>query len=141
MKHYPIAALAGALALAFAAQILPAQTPAAQRPWMDARLGPDRRADMLLAQMTMDEKIALLHGPMAVPYRSPRMPEGAIGSAGFIAGNQRLGIPALQESDASLGVTNPQMVRGPGDMSSTSHAAVDPRAARRPPGRTLGVYG
>ncbi|MHA6720432.1 glycoside hydrolase family 3 C-terminal domain-containing protein [Sphingomonas sp. RS6] len=95
------------------------------RPWMDTRLSPDRRAALLLAAMTLDEKIALLHGPMALAL-GPQMPlpKGAVGSAGYIAGNERLGIPALQESDASLGVTNPMMVRGAGDMSTALPASL-----------------
>jgi beta-glucosidase len=68
--------------------------------------------------MTLDEKVALLHGPMAMAFGGHKVPPGAVGSAGYIPGNERLGIPALQESDASLGVTNPQMVRGPDDMST-----------------------
>jgi beta-glucosidase len=98
----------------------PASTEAApSRPWSDPRLSPEKRADLLLKAMTFDEKVAMLHGPMAMPL-GPKfpMPKGAVGSAGFIAGNERLGIPALQESDASLGVTNPVMVRGPADMST-----------------------
>ena len=89
------------------------------RPWMNPRLSPGERADLLLAAMTLDEKIAMLHGLMAMPL-SPTMPmpAGAVGSAGYIAGNPRLGIPALQETDASLGVTNPMMVRGAKDMST-----------------------
>ena len=89
------------------------------RPWMNPRLSPGERADLLLAAMTLDEKIAMLHGPMAMPL-SPTMPmpAGAVRSAGYIAGNPRLGIPALQETDASLGVTNPMMVRGAKDMST-----------------------
>jgi beta-glucosidase len=117
VKTLHFAALAGGLALAMTALPLSAQeTPA--RPWMDKTLPAGKRADLLLAQMTQDEKVALLHGPMAVPYRSPKMPEGAIGSAGYVPANKRLGIPALQESDASLGVANPMMVRGPEDMST-----------------------
>jgi beta-glucosidase len=85
---------------------------------MNTALSPDRRADLLLAQMSSDEKIALLHGPMATPFGPFKMPEGALGSAGIIAGNARLGIPTLQESDASLGVTNPVLVRGAQDMST-----------------------
>ena len=120
--------LGSAMALASVAyaQTSPAPAAASQssaapgaRPWMDAKLTPDQRADRLLATMTFEEKTALLHGPMAMPL-SPTipMPKNAIGSAGFIAGNDRLGIPALQESDASLGVTNPMLVRGPKDMST-----------------------
>lgn len=102
-----------------------AASPAAQRPWMDKSLSPDRRAELLLAAMTLDEKVALLHGPMAIAF-GPQMPipKGAVGSAGYIPGNDRLGIPALQESDASMGVTNPGLVRGAQDMSTALPASL-----------------
>ena len=32
------------------------------RPWMDSQLSPDQRATLALKEMTMDEKISLLHG-------------------------------------------------------------------------------
>ncbi|MGR4865634.1 beta-glucosidase [Caulobacter sp. LARHSG274] len=90
-----------------------AQAPAG-RPWMDPKLSPDERARLLDQQLTLDERIGLVHGPMAMPFKIKEIPKGAIGSAGYIAGVERLGIPALQESDASLGVTNPLGLR-PGD--------------------------
>jgi len=31
-------------------------------PWANASLSPDQRADLVLKEMTLDEKIALLHG-------------------------------------------------------------------------------
>ncbi len=31
-------------------------------PWMDQNLSPDERAEMVLKQLTLDEKILLLHG-------------------------------------------------------------------------------
>jgi len=37
------------------------QNPSVNGPWMDKTLTPDRRADLVLQQMTLDEKIALLH--------------------------------------------------------------------------------
>ena len=43
-------------------------------------------------------------------------PAAAIGSAGYVPGIPRLAIPALQETDASLGVTNPDDAR-PGDKT------------------------
>ena len=76
---------------------------------------PDERADRLLAQMTQPEKLTLLHGVFAAYPDQPR-PAGAIGSAGFVRGVARLGIPDLQETDAGLGVTNPQTIR-PGDTA------------------------
>jgi len=70
------------------------------------------RADVLVSQLTQSEKLGLLHGFFALPPKPP----GAIGSAGYVPGVPRLGIPALQETDASLGVTNPADVR-PGDTA------------------------
>ena len=74
---------------------------------MEKALSPDQRADLLVAAMTLDEKISLLHGggwrvvlggPDAPPTRS-------LGGAGFIPGIARLGIPDLQMADAAVGVT------------------------------------
>jgi beta-glucosidase len=103
------AALA-ALALTSAAS---AQAPAA-KPWMNPKLSPDERAALLDKELTLDERIGLLHGPMAIAWGKAKLPDGALGSAGFIPGVARLGVPALQETDASLGVANPGDVR-PGD--------------------------
>src|SRR5665213_3996356 len=50
-------------------------------------------------------------------------PERALGSAGFVAGVPRLGIPDLQEADASVGVTNPGDVR-PGDGATALPATI-----------------
>jgi len=102
--------LASSLAvLAFAAS-----AQAADQPWMNSKLSPDERAALLEKELTLDERIGLVHGPMSMPIFGIKKPEGAIGSAGYIPGIPRLGVPALQESDASLGVTNPLGVR-PGD--------------------------
>lgn len=91
----------------------------ASRPWMNTGLSAEKRADLLLGAMTQDEKITLLHGPMAMPLSpTAKMPEGSVGSAGYIPGNARLGIPAQQESDASLGVANPMKIRGADDYST-----------------------
>jgi beta-glucosidase len=105
-----IAASLAVLAVATAGH---AQAPA-DRPWMNAKLSPDQRAALLEKELTLDERIGLVHGPMSMPIFGIKKPEGAIGSAGYIPGIPRLGVPALQESDASLGVTNPLGVR-PGD--------------------------
>src|SRR5579883_203554 len=63
------------------------------RPWMNAALTPDQRADQLLAQMTLDEKIAMLHG-VAGSY------------IGYVPANTRLGIPALNLEDGPAGVAD-----------------------------------
>jgi beta-glucosidase len=113
------------LAPAWAAQ------PAA--PWMNTALNPDQRAALLERAMTPDEHITLLHGYWASPDRGVP-PSGAIGSAGYVPGVPRLGIPALQETDASIGVANPGNVRrGDGATSLPSSiataASFDPQMA------------
>jgi beta-glucosidase len=113
--------VAGLLAALGAAQ---AQSGApAERPWMDAKLSPDRRAELLERAMTLPEKIGLLHGKVGSAFRGEPAPAGALGSAGFIPGIARLGVPALQESDAGLGVTNPQGAR-PGDAATALPATL-----------------
>ncbi|HEY6923935.1 MAG TPA: glycoside hydrolase family 3 N-terminal domain-containing protein, partial [Steroidobacteraceae bacterium] len=83
----------------------------ANRPWNDKRLSPDRRAALLNRELTLDERITLVHGIMAIPSRGGPIPAEAILAAGYVPGVPRLGIPALFESDASLGVTNPRRIR------------------------------
>ena len=71
---------------------------------MDRRLSPDRRAELLLRAMTLEEQVSLLHGSMPAFLRP--LPPGVQMSAGYVPGIARLGVPALRESDASLGVAN-----------------------------------
>ncbi|MES2340283.1 MAG: glycoside hydrolase family 3 C-terminal domain-containing protein [Pseudomonadota bacterium] len=80
--------------------------------WMDKTLSPDARAKLLIDQLTLDEMISLLHGPMPAMVNPP--PADAAMGAGYIPGVERLGIPPLNETDASLGIANPRQVR-PGD--------------------------
>lgn len=87
------------------------------RPWMDAKLKPDTRATLVEKEMTQAEKLQLVHGYFAVPVFGQKLPVDALGSAGYVPGIARLGVPALQESDASLGVANPVNVR-PGDSAT-----------------------
>jgi beta-glucosidase len=65
-------------------------------PWNDASLPPVQRAEMALDQMTEQEKLSLVHGVIAAPWGGKPKPAGSIGSAGYVAGVPRLGIPALQ---------------------------------------------
>jgi beta-glucosidase len=73
----------------------------------------DARAREVEQQMTDDERFSLivsLIGPVpsiGVP-RDKRIPDDVKNtSAGYTPGIPRLGVPAIQSSDASLGVTNP----------------------------------
>ncbi len=64
------------------------------------------RAHAALAQMTQGEKLSLVHGVLGAPWGGRPKPAGALGSAGYVRGVPRLGVPALQETDAELGVAN-----------------------------------
>jgi beta-glucosidase len=74
-------------------------------PWMNASLSPDERAAMVLKEMTLDEKIKLVHG-QGMPGWGPPRPNAHLGNggAGFVLAIERLGIPFIQMSDAAYGV-------------------------------------
>src|SRR5439155_14261673 len=74
-------------------------------PWMDTKLSADERASMVVKEMTMDEKISLLHGTGMIGL-SPMSPLAihSNGGAGYTVGIPRLGIPGIQMSDAAYGV-------------------------------------
>jgi beta-glucosidase len=116
---------------------------AQQWAWSDASLPAARRAQMALDQMTDQEKLSLVHGVIAAPWDGKPKPDGSVGSAGYVSGVPRLGIPALQETDAELGVANPGDVRH-GDTATAmpSNLALastwDPALARLQ-GQTVGA--
>jgi len=75
------------------------------RPWLDASLSPDTRARLVLAQMTREEKISLLSGFFGSKREKYAPPPGVRkGSAGYVPGVPRLGIPPQWQTDAGLGV-------------------------------------
>src|SRR5260370_16468131 len=85
----------------------------AARPLLDSTLPPEIRAALVLDALTLEEKIGLVHGHVAFPFNGKPKPNNAIGSAGYVEGVPRLGIPALQESDAGLGISTPHNARPP----------------------------
>ncbi len=76
-------------------------------PWMNKNLSPDERAEMVLKEMTLDEKMMLVHGEGMPGWGKPR-PNAYLGNggAGFVLAIPRLGIPFIQMSDAAYGVRN-----------------------------------
>jgi beta-glucosidase len=72
---------------------------------MNASLSPDERAALVLKEMTLDEKIQLMHG-QGMPGWSRPMPRTYLGNqgAGFVLGIPRLGVPQIEMSDAAYGV-------------------------------------
>ena len=92
------------------------------------------RAQAIVARMTIDEKIALLHG-LFPPFAKGKTANELIPSAGHIDGIARLGVPLIRESDASLGVAN-QIEQRKGDVATAlpsslaTAATFDPEIAR-----------
>ncbi|MEG3179517.1 beta-glucosidase [Sphingomonas sp. LT1P40] len=125
-----LAALMGATAIgavaATAGFAQQAPAPATQ----DARA----RATAIVAQMTLDEKIALVHG-LFPPFAKGKTQNELIPSAGHIDGIPRLGVPLVRESDASIGVAN-QVEQRKGDVATAlpsslaTAATFDPEIAR-----------
>lgn len=68
----------------------------AVHPWMNKSLSAGKRADLLLHAMTLNDKIAILHG---TSYPTPIK-----AYAGYIPPNPRLNIPALKLADGRAGV-------------------------------------
>lgn len=87
-----------------------AQTAAmAAQPWMDKGASAEVRTQRLLAAMTLDDELRLVFGYFSTdaPWKHyHRLPGGIPQSAGYVPGNARLGIPALTETDAGLGVAS-----------------------------------
>jgi beta-glucosidase len=82
-----------------------AQSSVSDKTWMNTNLSPGDRAALVLKEMTIDEKIQLLHGT-GFKGLSPISPLAIYsnGGAGYVPGIPRLGIPAIQMSDAAYGV-------------------------------------
>ena len=90
-----------------AADAAPPSTVAAPSwPWMNAKLSPDKRAQLAVAAMTNDEKLILVFGYFGTDFgtRFKADPLARAGSAGYVPGIPRLGIPAQWETDAGVGV-------------------------------------
>lgn len=97
-------AVIAAIGAISAASVLVAQN--TDRPWMNPSLTPEERTDLVLKQMTLDEKLVLLHGNGMAHALQWQMPLSHLtdGGAGYVEGVKRLGIPPLVISDAGYGV-------------------------------------
>src|SRR6202022_484509 len=109
-RLYNIALLCALVALPSLALVASLPKSAAQnqpenKPWMNQSLSPDERAELVLKEMTVDEKLNMLHG-QGMPGWGPPLPNAYLGNggAGFVLGIERLGIPFIQISDAAYGV-------------------------------------
>ena len=99
--------------------------------WPPSVLAAD--VDALLGQMTLDEKLALLHG------RKDPEPATGFDSAGYLPGVPRLGIPPLRLTDGPAGIRTTQSATAlPAPVALA--ASFDPAVAKRY-GEVLGFEG
>ena len=121
-------------ALALVVLVMPASASAAGRcgahPWCDTSLSPDTRANLLVAQMTNDEKAAFLGGDDL---------QGVLGGEGTHTGTQqgvpRLDVPTIYYSDGPQGSRSGKATAMPGPMAL---AATFDRDTARTYGATVG---
>jgi beta-glucosidase len=85
-------------------------------PWVGSHASLDDRTAEVVGQMTLDEKIAMVHGAGGSAY------------TGYIPGDSRLCIPALKMQDGPVGVRMANTTQLP--SASTLAASFDPDLAR-----------
>ena len=91
-------------ALTVSAQSVPNPKPDS-RPWMNQSLSPDQRADLVMKEMTLDEKMNFVHGTGWNGLRpDAEIPKGSLGGAGYVLGVPRLGIPGINMADSAVGI-------------------------------------
>jgi beta-glucosidase len=103
IKHLWAAALTASLLAGTAAPVAAAPRKAPAK----AVRSPDARAAALVAKMTREEKLILVYGYFSTDFPSKKFtapPEGRPGSAGYVPGIPRLGIPPQWQTDAGVGV-------------------------------------
>jgi len=79
------------------------------KPWMQTTLSAAERTQLVLKEMTLDEKLSLLVGYFGTdaPWKNFTRPvESYPQSAGLVYGVPRLGIPNIWQADAGVGVAS-----------------------------------
>jgi beta-glucosidase len=117
MKHILFAGCA-IIGLASAVAAAPAQ------PWMNPKLSPDERADLVVKAATPQELQGLIQGSMLFFMAPKDKPSGIAAGSGYVPGIPRLGIPPMIETDASLGVANQGGVMRMGDVATAMPASL-----------------
>jgi len=117
----------------------------AGQPWLDPSLPPEDRAQGAVAAMTQDEKLRLVFGfsdqavtdvakvsdEIVAPELKNYVTSRAVkGSAGFVPGVPRLGIPDQTQTDASIGVRNSLIPSTALPSSLATAASFDPEVPK-----------
>ncbi len=138
--------LGSSLSMLLCATVQAAQPSATvDRAWLNPTLSPEDRAKAAVAAMTLDEKLRLIFGysdqalteVSKVPddIVSPELKAYVVshlvkGSAGFVPGVPRFGIPDQTQTDASLGVRNSFIPSTALPSSLATAASFDPAVVR-----------
>src|SRR5947208_877803 len=116
-----------------------------ERPWLNPSLSPEERAHAAVAAMTLDEKLRLIFGYSDQALTDLAKVSDDIvpadlkhyvvthlvkGSAGFVPGVPRLGIPDQTQTDASIGVRNSFIPSTALPSSLATAASFDPEVPR-----------
>ncbi|HET7267974.1 MAG TPA: glycoside hydrolase family 3 C-terminal domain-containing protein [Oleiagrimonas sp.] len=101
--------LAVSICMALGATAAPAaatnQDEVSSQPWMNTSLSADQRANLVLKQMTLDEKMQMVHGTgWGVLIPGTPIAKGSNYGAGYVPGIKRLGIPGINLADSAVGV-------------------------------------
>jgi len=126
-------------------QPAPAASASSEKPWLDRNLSPEARARAAVGAMTLDEKLRLVFGYSDQAFTDlAKVPDDIVspelkayvvshlvkGSAGFVPGVERLGIPDQWQTDASLGVRNSLIPSTALPSSLATAASFDPEVVR-----------
>ncbi len=141
-----VVAIASSVAMLLCSSVLAAQPSAApDRPGLNGNLSPEERARAAVAAMTLDEKLRLVFGYSDQAFTDlAKVPDDIVpadlksyvvthqvkGSAGFVPGVPRLGIPDQTQTDASIGVRNSFIPSTALPSSLATAASFDPEVSR-----------
>jgi beta-glucosidase len=105
IKFWNLSMLPATLAALSLTALCQTATQSAPRPWMNKTLSPDARAALVLQQMTLDEKLQLVHGTgWGVLRAGANVPIRSNHGAGYAEGIPRLGIPDINQADSAVGI-------------------------------------
>ena len=135
---------ASVVAVLLATSVQAAQ-PGTDQPWLNPNASPEARAEAALHAMTLDEKLRLVFGYSDQAFTDlAKVPDETVpadlktyvvthqvkGSAGFVPGVPRLGIPDQTQTDASIGVRNSFIPSTALPSSLATAASFDPEVPR-----------
>jgi len=137
--------LASTVAMVLCTSVEAQPNNAPNRPWLNPNLSPQARAHDALLAMTIDEKLRLVFGYSDQALTElAKVPDDVVpaelktyvvthqikGSAGFVPGVPRLGIPDQTQTDASIGVRNSFIPSTALPSSLATAASFDPEVPR-----------